>query len=155
MLDTPVLPQGIPASWLVVMVSALLFSVAIRSPWDSYAASLRRPVVVQALTVGIGLALSFGAYAPLLVAARRTSEHVAWVLLLSIGAVAAAIDARLAWMPVLLVGLVLEAANNLGRGQVELWLAGHATEVTWIAALFLCAGVAGVLARARDARWYR
>ena len=112
-LTFPLMPRGIPGSWLVAVASIMVGAYLLRARWDRAFRRLPRSRRTRAVAcVAAGL-LGAIAYLPAQWASPDRAELTLWLALGSIAIWSINFGGELYWAPIVGCGVVVEGLNNV------------------------------------------
>ena len=154
LLAVPLIPSGLPATWLIALASANLLAIAVRPAWGAISLTLRRNPSWWSAQIAFAFLLGVGPYLPVAISHWHAPETTAWLLLLAVAALACAIAPALAWMPITLIGIGIACLNGALGGTLYERFAAHEPGIRLLLLASIVAGVAAIAGRTRRLSWY-
>lgn len=136
-VKVPVLDRGFPGSWLAASGAALLAWYLLRPRWQREVVQLVRARLHRAVLVTVVATMVIVATLPLLVHSVDSYELMLYPLLFAMAVVGAIAAGNLGWVPILVVSVAVQSANNLSLMAVARWVNLHADQVLFVGAVML------------------
>lgn len=154
-LSVPLIPAGLPATWLVAIGGANLYAVAVRPAWGTLSLTLVRNPGAQAAQLMFAVLVGVAPYLPVAIAEPHQPQTTAWLLLLAASAISVAMAPRVAFLPITLVGVGISVFNGVTMDSWYFWMLDHEPTLRVLTIAATTVAVAGTAWRMSRISWYR